>query len=195
MTEPHRAVFFDRDGVVNLSPGAGYVTQWADFHLSPGIMDALRLCKERGYLTVLVTSQQGVGKGEMSQADLDEIHSQMQSALAMQNAAFDGIFACNLYSAHGVASALDDLRKSGVTVTARFVGFDTSKKLIEDLQAGRIDALVAQDPERMGYLAVETLVKVVKGEAVPAVIDTGAKMVTRDALQNDSAIRTLVGME
>ena len=94
MTEPHRAVFFDRDGVVNLSPGAGYVTQWADFHFSPGIMDALRLCKERGYLTVLVTSQQGVGKGEMSQADLDEIHSQMQSALAMQNAAFDGIYAC-----------------------------------------------------------------------------------------------------
>jgi len=106
----------------------------------------------------------------------------------------DGIFACNLYSAHGVASALDDLRKSGVTVTARFVGFDTSKKLIEDLQAGRIDALVAQDPERMGYLAVETLVKVVKGEAVPAVIDTGAKMVTCEALQNDPAIRTLVGL-
>jgi len=94
MTEPHRAVFFDRDGVVNLSPGAGYVTQWADFHFSPGIMDALRLCKERGYLTVLVTSQQGVGKGEMSQADLDEIHGQMQSALAMQKAAFDGIYAC-----------------------------------------------------------------------------------------------------
>lgn len=106
----------------------------------------------------------------------------------------DGIFACNLYSAHGVASALDDLRKSGIIVDTRFVGFDTSKKLVEDLQAGRIDALVAQDPERMGYVALETLVKVVKGETVPAVIDTGAAVVTREGLQNDPAIRKLVGL-
>jgi len=94
MTPPHRAVFFDRDGVVNISPGAGYVTTWESFHFSPGIIDALRLCKERGYLTVLVTSQQGVGKGIMSQADLDDIHAQMQTRLQNENACFDGIYAC-----------------------------------------------------------------------------------------------------
>ncbi|MCB1211359.1 MAG: HAD-IIIA family hydrolase [Verrucomicrobiales bacterium] len=94
MTPAHRAVFFDRDGVVNVSPGAGYVTTWDAFHFSPGVIDALRLCKEKGYLTVLVTSQQGVGKGVMSQADLDNIHARMQAALHQENATFDGIYSC-----------------------------------------------------------------------------------------------------
>ena len=88
------AVFFDRDGVVNVSPGAGYVLRWEDFHFSPGIVEALRLCKTRGYALVLVTSQQGVGKGLMTQAELDDIHARMQHALARDDAAFDGLYAC-----------------------------------------------------------------------------------------------------
>jgi D-glycero-D-manno-heptose 1,7-bisphosphate phosphatase len=64
------AVFFDRDGVVNVSPGAGYVLRVADFQLMPGIVEVLSWCKAQGYFTVLVTSQQGVGKGLMRQADL-----------------------------------------------------------------------------------------------------------------------------
>lgn len=88
------AVFFDRDGVVNVSPGAGYVLRWEDFRFSPGIFEALRWCKECGYATILVTSQQGVGKGLMSQAMLDEIHAAMQRELMAEGAAFDGIYAC-----------------------------------------------------------------------------------------------------
>lgn len=89
-----RAVFFDRDGVVNLSPGPGYVLRWEDFHFSPGVIEALALCRARGYATVLATSQQGVGKKLMSQADLDTIHANMQAHLQAHGAEFDGIYAC-----------------------------------------------------------------------------------------------------
>lgn len=88
------AVFFDRDGVVNVSPGDGYVLRVEDFHLSPGIAEALALCRRRGYRLILVTSQQGVGKGLMTQVDLDAIHASMQDALRAQGADFDGIYAC-----------------------------------------------------------------------------------------------------
>jgi len=88
------AVFFDRDGVVNVSPGAGYVLRWGAFRFSPGIIEVLALCKSRGHATILVTSQQGVGKGLMTQADLDDIHARMQNELAAHAAAFDGIYAC-----------------------------------------------------------------------------------------------------
>jgi len=88
------AVFFDRDGVVNLSPGAGYVLRWEDFHFSPGIIEALALCRTRGYATVLATSQQGVGRKLMSQADLDLIHAKMQTHLRAHGAEFDSIYAC-----------------------------------------------------------------------------------------------------
>lgn len=88
------AVFFDRDGVVNVSPGEGYVLREEDFHLSPGIVEALALCKQRGFQLILVTSQQGVGKGLMSQATLDAIHAGMQRTLAAADASFDGIYSC-----------------------------------------------------------------------------------------------------
>jgi ribose transport system substrate-binding protein len=107
----------------------------------------------------------------------------------------DGIFACNLYSTLGVESALEDLRKGGIKVDVRFVGFDTSKKLVEGVQAGTIDGLVAQNPAKMGQLAVETITKVVAGEPVDKVIDTGVALVTKKALTEDAALRALVGLE
>lgn len=88
------AIFFDRDGVVNVSPGEGYVLRVEDFHLSPGIVEALSICRQRGFKLILVTSQQGVGKGLMSQHSLDAIHASMQQALRPAGAAFDGIYAC-----------------------------------------------------------------------------------------------------
>lgn len=107
----------------------------------------------------------------------------------------DGIFACNLYATLGMAEALDDLRKSNIAVNAKFVGFDSSPKLITELQAGKIDALVSQDPKRMGYLAVETVVKHLKGEPVEAAVDTGVELVTKQRLENEPAIRKLVGLK
>ncbi|MFM7605215.1 MAG: histidinol phosphate phosphatase, partial [Prosthecobacter sp.] len=80
------AVFFDRDGVVNVSPGEGYVLREEDFHLSPGIIEALIVCRKRGFLLILCTSQQGVGKGLMTQATLDAIHALMQDRLAAAGA-------------------------------------------------------------------------------------------------------------
>lgn len=107
----------------------------------------------------------------------------------------DGLFATNIFSTLGMVEALDNLRQSDVEIDAVFVGFDTSPKLIEELQRGRIDALVSQNPRRIGYLAVETLVKHLRGEAVEPLIDTGVALVTRERLENEPEIRVLVGLE
>ncbi|MDB6116534.1 MAG: gmhB [Verrucomicrobiaceae bacterium] len=91
---PRPAIFFDRDGVINVSPGEGYVLSWDAFQFNPGIMETTKLCRDLGYALVLVTSQQGVGKGLMSQGTLDDIHASMQRELAAQGAAFHQIEAC-----------------------------------------------------------------------------------------------------
>ncbi len=88
-----RCVFFDRDGVVNQSPGPGYVLRPEDFHLSEGIADAIRWLKERDWLVILVTSQKGVGKGLMTSEDLAAIHRKMQDELAGADAELDAIYA------------------------------------------------------------------------------------------------------
>ena len=84
------AIFFDRDGVVNRSPGGGYVTRWQDFVMNEGIGEALSLCRSRGYWTVLVTSQRCVGKGLITLEDLHALHDEMQRALGAA-AKFDSI--------------------------------------------------------------------------------------------------------
>lgn len=106
----------------------------------------------------------------------------------------DGLFAANLYTTLGAAAALEDLKKSGVAVDVKFVGFDTSPKLLESLQAGEIHALVAQNPKKMGYLAVQTMVKHLRGEKVEPAIDTGVEVVTSQKL-SDPEIRKLVGLD
>ncbi len=107
----------------------------------------------------------------------------------------DGVFACNLVSTLGMASALEDLRKSGVIIDVKFVGFDYSTKLVSLVQEGKIDALVAQKPRKMGYMAVDVLVKHLKGEEVKRFYDTGVELITKESLQNNEKIRRLVGLE
>lgn len=88
------AFFFDRDGVVNVSPGNGYVTRREDFHFSEGVIPALAFLKAHGFKLIVVSSQQGVGKGLMTQADLDDVHAFMQETLKANGAEFDGIYYC-----------------------------------------------------------------------------------------------------
>jgi histidinol-phosphate phosphatase family protein len=88
------AFFFDRDGVVNRSPGEGYVLRWKDFHFSDGIFEALAFLRSKHFALVLVTSQQGVGKGLMTLGTLDDIHQRMQAELQRHDAAFDAIYTC-----------------------------------------------------------------------------------------------------
>lgn len=110
--------------------------------------------------------------------------------------AVDGIFACNLTATLGMAAALDDLRKSGVnTDSVVFAGFDSSPRLVEELQAGNVDALIVQNPKKMGRLAVETLVKHLRKETVEPFIDTGVQVVTAERLEKEPEIRELVGLK
>ena len=107
----------------------------------------------------------------------------------------EGIFCCSLSTALGMAAALEDLRRSNVEVDVMFIGFDTSPKLIKSLQAGDISALVSQDPKKMGYLAVEAIVKHLQGEPIEEHVDTGVELVTAERLENEPALRALVGLK
>lgn len=92
----------------------------------------------------------------------------------------DGIFCPNESTTFGMLRALQDSKLAG---TVRFIGFDSSEKLVQALSAGEIDALVLQDPFKMGYLGVKTLVDHLNGKEVPRRVDTGVTLVTRQNMQ------------
>jgi len=100
----------------------------------------------------------------------------------------DGVFCVNEPLAWGMLRALVAAGRAG---QIKFVAFDTSGPLLEALKKGQVDALVVQDPIRMGYEGVRSLVAHLRGEKVEKRIDTGVVLVTRENL-SDGEIDRLV---
>ncbi len=95
--------------------------------------------------------------------------------------AVDGIFTPNESSTYGMLQAL---RRSQLAGQVKFVGFDASAPLLEGLQQSEIHGLVVQNPFKMGYLGVKTLVQHLRGEQVEKRIDTGVAFVTLENLNS-----------
>ncbi|MCB0656007.1 MAG: HAD family hydrolase [Saprospiraceae bacterium] len=89
-----RAVFIDRDGVLNRRLPGDYVKTLKEFEWLPNTWKAVRRLSNRFDYVFIVTNQQGVGKGIMSGADLEVIHLQMLDELKQSKARVDGIYAC-----------------------------------------------------------------------------------------------------
>ena len=93
--------------------------------------------------------------------------------------AVDGIFTPNESSTFAM---LRVLRDNGWAGKVRFIGFDASDTLVKAMRDRHIDGLVLQDPVKMGYLGVKTLVAHIRGEHVERRIDTGVKLVTPEQM-------------
>jgi ribose transport system substrate-binding protein len=87
-----------------------------------------------------------------------------------------GVFVSNIIMADGASQVVYN-KSSGDRIN--YVVFGSNDKLVKSLQDGTIDALVVQDPFRMGYDGVKTALAASKGEKVPATIDTGANLITK----------------
>jgi len=101
----------------------------------------------------------------------------------------NGVFASNESSTAGMLLALRDAGLAGGKV--KFVGFDSGETLVAALKGGDIQALVIQDPFKMGYLGVKTIVAVLQGKKVPPAIDTGVGLATPENM-NTPAIAALL---
>ncbi len=117
-------------------------------------------------------------------ATTESAHAASENLLLAQNAAkgtLNGIFTPNESTTFGMLLALQKAELAG---KIHFIGFDSSEKLVAGVAAGQIDALVLQDPLKMGYLAVKTIAAHLHKEAVEARIDTGATLVDKDNLSS-----------
>ncbi len=89
----------------------------------------------------------------------------------------NGIFAVCEPNAEGVLRALEDRKLAGKVV---FVGFDASAAMASALRDGKMAAIILQDPVRMGYLSIQSIVKKIRGEAVDSFVDTGVNVATQE---------------
>ena len=87
-----RAIFFDRDGVLNEE--VGYLWQVKDFKWIDGARDAIKFCNEQKILTVVVTNQSGIARGFYMAQDVDKLHAFMQQSLSEIGAHIDAFYYC-----------------------------------------------------------------------------------------------------
>jgi ribose transport system substrate-binding protein len=93
----------------------------------------------------------------------------------------NGIFCPSEPTTIAMTKALRDLGLAGGKV--KMIGFDAGSQSVLDLEHGDVQALVVQNPLKMGYLAVTTAVKSLKGEKVERRIDTGVWVVTKENME------------
>jgi D-glycero-D-manno-heptose 1,7-bisphosphate phosphatase len=88
-------VFLDRDGVINEKmPEGRYVTRWDEFHLLPGVAEAIAMLNRAGVRVVVVSNQRGVALGLYSSDDVGNLHAQLQQELSKTGAHLDGFYFC-----------------------------------------------------------------------------------------------------
>jgi ribose transport system substrate-binding protein len=143
--------------------------------------------REAGFLAAMKDQPgiQVVSDNQYGGADVEGAYKKGETLLSRfknpdGSLAVDGIFCPNESTTFAMMRVLQD---NGWAGKVRFVGFDASDNLVKGLRDGHIDGLVLQDPVRMGYLGVKTMVSHIKGEPVEKRIDTGVRVVTRDTME------------
>jgi ribose transport system substrate-binding protein len=112
--------------------------------------------------------------------------------MLLKNAGIDGVFACNATTAGGALQALSEFQKSDKKI--KMVGFDAWPMLVEGLEKGDLDGLIIQNPYKMGYEGVKSIIRHLKGESVPKEVDTGVELITKDRL-SDPKIKELLASQ
>lgn len=103
-----RAVFLDRDGVINKY--VGFLRHIDEFELLPGVPEAIRKINESGYLTIVVTNQPVIARGDLTFCELREIHNKMETLLGKEGAYLDAIYFCPHHPDKGFEGEISGLK-------------------------------------------------------------------------------------
>mgnify|MGYP006295222511 CR=1 FL=1 len=150
-------LFLDRDGVINKRLTDDYVKKWEEFEFLPGVPEAIRIFTERFGKIFIVTNQQGIGKGIMTERELEEVHSRM-----LEEIGYEGGRIMKIYHSPYREEEKSVFRKpkAGMARKAKidFPDVDFQKSImigdsITDMQFGRnagmLTIFITHEPESM----------------------------------------------
>jgi histidinol-phosphate phosphatase family protein len=97
--QPRKAVFIDRDGTINKE--VNHLKRIEDFHLMPKVGAAIRKLNRAGFLSICVTNQPVIARGDLTYDGLKEIHNKMDYELGLHGAYLDHIYVCPHHNERG----------------------------------------------------------------------------------------------
>ena len=90
----NKAVFIDRDGVINSDRDHYYIFRIEDFKINPGVVTALKILQERGYLLIIISNQGGISRGQYTKEDVDRLHRYFLNEMQKEGIEINEIFYC-----------------------------------------------------------------------------------------------------
>jgi D-glycero-D-manno-heptose 1,7-bisphosphate phosphatase len=108
LSNRQKAVFLDRDGVINKY--VGFLRDVDEFELLPGVSEAIKKINGSGYLCIVVTNQPVIARGEVTVEELDEIHNKMETLLGLESAYIDGLYYCPHHPHKGYEGEIPELK-------------------------------------------------------------------------------------
>lgn len=103
-----KAIFLDRDGTINKY--VGFLRKEEEFELLPGVAEAVKRINKSGYLSVVVTNQPVIARGEVTYSQLENIHNKMETLLGKEGAYLDGIYFCPHHPHSGYEGEVKELK-------------------------------------------------------------------------------------
>jgi len=132
-----KAVFLDRDGVINKEKN--FVTSWEEFEFIDGIFENIKKLNKAGFLVIVVTNQSGISRGFYTEETLKEIHDKMIKIMENNGAHIDDIFYCPHYDDNcscrkpNPGMILEAAKKYNIDLSKSWVIGDSER----DIEAGR----------------------------------------------------------
>jgi D-glycero-D-manno-heptose 1,7-bisphosphate phosphatase len=94
----NKAIFLDRDGVINSDEGLYYVYKPEEFRINPGVIQFLGEAHKRGYLLIIISNQGGIARGKYSKKDVEELHKLLQAECGKQGFSITELYFCPHHS-------------------------------------------------------------------------------------------------
>lgn len=108
LKEKQKAIFLDRDGTINKY--VGFLTDINDFELIDGVAQAIKRINNSEYLTIVITNQPVIARGEVTYDELNEIHNKMETLLGNEGAYIDGLYYCPHHPHKGYKGEIVELK-------------------------------------------------------------------------------------
>ncbi len=90
----NKAIFLDRDGVINRKGSSYYIFREEEFILNEGVRESLKYFISKGYLLIVITNQGGIARGIYTVAQMENVHSYMNQLLLSSDIMLTDIFYC-----------------------------------------------------------------------------------------------------
>ena len=108
LKHPQKAIFLDRDGTINKC--VGFLTNINQFELIDRVSEAIKMINASEYLAIVVTNQPVIARGEVTFAELNEIHNKMETLLGKDGAYLDAIYYCPHHPDKGFPNEVPELK-------------------------------------------------------------------------------------